>query len=103
VSGKCARMVNKKEEPGGNIQRCYRTQKNVSQGYAVGAYSFKQGFDAIAQSGGIPSIPIRSGTTVKKDPSAGEMLRNKLLEEIWGTWRKNCVEKTVRPSSALMG
>ena len=58
-------------------------QKNVGTAYADGAYSFKQGFDAIARSGGIPSIPIRSGTTaVKKDPSAGEILRNKLLEEI---------------------
>ena len=62
--------------------------------YADGAYSFKQGFDAIAKSGGTPSIPIRCGTTtVKKDPSAGEVLRNKLLEDIWGAggrmpWKK---------------
>lgn len=70
------------------------TQKNIGKTYADGAYSFKQGFDAIAKSGGTPSIPIRSGTTlVKKDPSAGEVLRNKLLEEIWdaggrSSWKK---------------
>ena len=70
-------------------------QKNIGTAYADGAYSFKQGFDAIAQSGGRPSIPIRSGTTaVKKDPSAGEILRNKLLEEIKGAggriaWKKS--------------
>lgn len=56
--------------------------------------SFRQGFDAIAQSGGTPSIPIRSGTTlVRKDPSAGEELRNKLLQDIWDAggriaWKK---------------
>jgi hypothetical protein len=56
-------------------------QKNIGTAYAYGAYSFKQGFDAIAQSGGTPSIPIRSGTTaVKKAPAAGEELRNKLLD-----------------------
>src|SRR5690606_32037795 len=70
------------------------THKKLGRVYADGAYSFKQGFDAIAKSGGTPSIPVRSGTTiVTKDPSAGEVLRNKLLEEIWGagdriTWKK---------------
>jgi hypothetical protein len=44
---------------------------------------FKQGFDAIAQSCGIPSIPVRSGTTaVSKNSSAGQILRNDLLQEI---------------------
>jgi hypothetical protein len=58
-------------------------QKNIGTAYADGAYSFKRGFDAIARSGGTPSIPIRSGTTaVKKEPSAGEELRNKLLQDI---------------------
>jgi len=60
------------------------TQKNIGTAYADGAYSFKQGFDAIAQSGGTPSIPIRSGTTiVRKEASPGEALRNKLLRDIW--------------------
>lgn len=59
------------------------TQKNIGKVYADGAYSFKQGFDAIAQSGGTPSIPVRSGTTaVRKNPSPGQVLRNELLEEI---------------------
>ena len=59
------------------------TQKNIGKIYADGAYSFKQGFDAIAQSGGTPSIPVRSGTTaVRKNPSPGQVLRNELLEEI---------------------
>lgn len=59
------------------------TQRNIGNVYADGAYSFKQGFDAIAESGGTPSIPVRSGTTVvNKNPSPGEMLRNELLQEI---------------------
>lgn len=59
------------------------TQKNIGTAYADGAYSFKQGFDAIAESGGTPSIPVRSGTTIVRDePSAGEELRNNLLQEI---------------------
>lgn len=42
-----------------------------------------QGFDAIAQSGGTPSIPVRGGTTiVRKNPSPGQKLRNELLQEI---------------------
>lgn len=70
------------------------TQKNIGQVYADGAYSFKEGFDAIAQSDGIPSIPVRSGTTiVRKNPSPGQELRNKLLQDIWDaggriTWKK---------------
>ena len=44
-------------------------QKNIGKVYADGAYSFKEGFDAIAHSGGTPSIPVRSGTTaVRKNP-----------------------------------
>jgi hypothetical protein len=58
-------------------------QKNIGKIYADGAYSFKQGFDAIAESGGTPSIPVRGGTTVvRKNPSPGQILRNELLKEI---------------------
>lgn len=70
------------------------TQKNIGKVYADGAYSFKQGFDAIARSGGTPSIPVRSGTTaVSKNPSPGQVLRNDLLKEIRETggriaWKK---------------
>lgn len=69
-------------------------QKNIGKVYADGAYSFKEGFDAIAESGGTPSIPIRSGTTiVRKWPSPGQELRNKLLQDIWDAggrmaWKK---------------
>lgn len=59
------------------------TQNNIGKVYADGAYSFKDGFDAIAKSGGTPSIPVRCGTTaVRKNPSSGQVLRNELLEEI---------------------
>jgi len=58
--------------------------KKVGRVYADGAYSFKQDFDAIAQSGGTPLIPVRSGTTaVKNNPSIGQKLRNKLIDDIW--------------------
>ena len=71
------------------------TQKKVGRIYADGAYSFKQNFDAIAQSGGIPLIPIRSGTTlVQKKPSAGEELRNKLLQDTWSAGGRNIWKKT---------
>ncbi len=71
------------------------SQKNLGRVYADGAYSFKQGFDAIARSGGIPVIPVRSGTTQgNKDPSSGEILRNTLREDIWDAggrvvWKKS--------------
>lgn len=70
------------------------TQKSVGKVYADGAYTFKEGFDAIARLGGIPSIPVRSGTTiVKNNPSPGQMLRNELLQNIWDAggriaWKK---------------
>jgi len=71
------------------------TQHNVGNVYADGAYSFKTGFDAIAQAGGKPSIPIRSGTTiVKNDPSPGQELRNKLLQDIWGAGGRIAWKKT---------
>lgn len=70
------------------------TQKNIGKIYADGAYSFKQNFDAIADKGGKPFIPIRSGTCIVKEaPSKGEILRNQLLNAIWdaggrSTWKK---------------
>ena len=54
-------------------------QKNIGNIYADGAYSFKQNFDAIADKGGKPFIPIRSGTCIVKEaPSKGEIARNQL-------------------------
>ncbi len=71
------------------------TQKEIGTVYADGAYSFKQGFDSIAKSGGTPSIPIRSGTTlVRKAPSPGEVLRNKLLQDIWDEGGRMLWKKT---------
>jgi hypothetical protein len=71
------------------------TQKHLGNVYADGAYSFKEGFDAIAQSGGVPSIPIRSGTTlVTKELSAGEELRNKLLQDIWNAGGRSAWKKS---------
>lgn len=85
----------------GNVHDCtvlptlLSKQKNIGTAYADGAYSFKQGFDAIAKSGGTPSIPVRSGTTiVKKEASTGEMLRNKLLQDIWDAGGRMMWKKT---------
>lgn len=59
-------------------------QTNLKNIYADGAYSFKQNFDAIADAGGIPFIPVCSGTgLVNKAPSSGERLRNQLVQDIW--------------------
>lgn len=78
MNGRCARTTNKKEEHGenitsvnpaahevtaiklteANVHDCtvlltlLSTQQNVGKVYAYGAYSFKQGFDAIAKMGG---------------------------------------------------
>jgi len=71
------------------------TQKNVGNVYADGAYSFKQGLDAIADVGGIPLIPIRNGTClVKINPSKGEILRNQLLLDIWQAGGRSMWKKT---------
>lgn len=58
--------------------------ENVGNVYADGAYCFKRNFDAIAQAQGIPFIPVRHGTSLaKKNPSKGELLRNRLIQEMW--------------------
>ena len=70
-----------------------RWKHNTSRRY--GSYSFKQNFDAIARSGGEPQILVRSGTSlVTKDPSAGEELRNKLLQDIWEAGGRSAWKKT---------
>ena len=44
-----------------------------------GAYTHKPCFDAIAEACGDPYVPVRTGTCiVRKKPSEGEKLRNKL-------------------------
>lgn len=59
-------------------------EKTLGNVYADGAYTFKENFDVIADKGGAPFIPIRSGTAIAKHAnlSNGEMLRNKLLREM---------------------
>lgn len=70
-------------------------QKNIGNVYADGAYSFKRSFDAIADSGGKPFIPVRSGTSlVKSKPSNGQLLRNDLLEAMWKAGGKTEWKKT---------
>lgn len=70
-------------------------QKNIRTVYADGAYSFKDGFDAIAQSGGKPSIPVRGGTTLARiNPSPGQILRNELLQDIWDAGGRIAWKKT---------
>lgn len=70
-------------------------QRNVGKVYAEGADSYKNSFDAIAEVGGTPLIPVRSGTTlVKKEPSHGQKLRNQLLLDIWHAGGKNNWKKT---------
>lgn len=70
-------------------------QKNVGKVYADGAYTFKKGFDAIAEVGGKPVIPIRSGTwLVDKNPSEGESLRNQLVLDILNAGGKHDWKKS---------
>lgn len=85
--------------------------------YADGAYTFKENFDVIAEKGGIPFIPIRSGTSFVKKPhlSRGEQLRNELLREmldvggkaIWkkqsGYHRRSLVETHMSRLKAILG
>lgn len=70
-------------------------QKNIGKVYADGAYPFKHCLDAIADVGGIPMIPIRSGTClVNKKPSKGEELRNQLIIDIRKAGGKRMWKKT---------
>lgn len=79
------------------------TQKNLGEIYVDGAYSFKHGFDAIAESGGTPLIPVRSGTTLaRKNPSPGEVLGNELLQNIWKMGGCS-MEKSIKLPSPFVG
>lgn len=77
-----------------SFQLFYQIKKNIGKVYADGAYSYKCCLDAIAEVNGTPLIPIRGGTClVKKEPSKGEALRNRLLKDIWQaggvvTWKQ---------------
>ena len=70
-------------------------QKNLGNIYADGAYPFKQSLDAIAEAGGTPVIPLRSGTgLVKNNPSKGEVLRNQLVLDLRQPGGKRMWKKT---------
>ena len=61
-----------------------KEQTNINDVFADGAYVSKNCFDAIAKTGAKKvHIALRTGTsTVEKNPSAGQELRNKLVREI---------------------
>ncbi len=92
------------------------SQKNIGNVYADGAYSLKQGFDAIAAKNGKPFIPVRSGTCIVQEaPSKGEIIRNRLLKTIWkaggripwkgtsGYHRRSLVETHMFRLKAILG
>ncbi len=59
-------------------------QKNIGKVYADGAYSYKCCLKCNSRCGWYTSNPIWGGTSlVKKEPSKGEELRNRLLKDIW--------------------
>ncbi|MGK5088239.1 IS5 family transposase [Bdellovibrionota bacterium FG-2] len=65
------------------MPKLLQNQTITGKVYADGAYISKTCFDSLAATGGEASIALRSGTgTVKKDPSPGQVLRNKLVLEI---------------------
>lgn len=60
-----------------------RDQSISGKVYADGAYISKSCFDSIVATGGQASIALRTGTgLVNKNPSPGQALRNKLIQEI---------------------
>jgi hypothetical protein len=69
-------------------------QRLVRKVYADGAYISRQCFDAIASTGGMPIIAVRTGTgLVLKNPTAGQELRNNLVMDVWrkggrSKWKK---------------
>lgn len=72
------------------VKKLLSDQPQVGKVYGDGAYSFKQSFDAIDEKGGTPLIALRRGTSlVKKTPSDGEVLRNRLVREMWAAGGKN--------------
>lgn len=63
--------------------------------YADGAYISKTTFDAITATGGGAAIALRTGTgLVEKNPSEGQILRNKLVQEIRNSGGKINWKKT---------
>lgn len=71
-----------------------KDQNNLENVFADGAYVSTKCFNAIAATGAKAMIALRTGTsTVTKNPSDGQKLRNKLIDEIWkaggkADWKK---------------
>ena len=64
--------------------------------YADGAYISETSFESMAKKGASPRIPLRSGTSLAKNPKnkPGLALRNQLVHEIWEAggrvnWKKS--------------
>jgi len=65
------------------MPKLLQNQTITGKVYADGAYISKTCFDSIAATGGEAAIALRTGTgIVKKDPTPGQKLRNKLVQEI---------------------
>jgi hypothetical protein len=65
------------------MPKLLKNQTITGKVYADGAYISKSCFDSIATTGGGAAIALRTGTgLVKKTPSPGQLLRNKLVLEI---------------------
>ena len=91
--------------------------KTLGNVYADGAYTFKKNFDVIAEKGGKPFIPPRSGTAIAdhENLSKGEILRNELLREmmavggkvVWkkisGYHRRSLVETQMSRIKTILG
>lgn len=70
-------------------------QKNIGNVYADGAYISKDCFDSIAEAGGNAVIAIRSGTgLVNKNPSPGQLQRNRIVKESWAAGGRKNWKKT---------
>ncbi len=71
-----------------------KEQKDIGNVYADGAYVSKNCFDAIAEIGGEPIIPLHAKMGVaRNNPSRGQLLRNQLIQKIRaaggkGKWKK---------------
>jgi hypothetical protein len=91
-------------------------KKRIGRVYADGAYISGPCFDAIASTGAIPVISVRTGTgLVLKNATAGQELRNELVMDIWrkggrekwkkesGYHRRSLVETQMYRFKTIMG
>jgi hypothetical protein len=72
-----------------------KNQKKIGRVHADGAYVSKTCFDSIVKTGGRAMIALRSGTgLVKKNPSPGQIERNRLVQDIWKAGGRIAWKKT---------